>query len=99
MVCKVEKSGNRYNAWSADGTKYTSEIGTGTRKRAYESGMALERRVGKNDNVLIYYAGHGYLDSETDEGFWLPVDADPQDESNWLLTDRVRSKIKVMPFQ
>ena len=26
VVCKVEKSGNRYNAWSTDGTKYTSEI-------------------------------------------------------------------------
>ena len=28
IVVRVEKSGNRYNAWSADGTKYTSEITT-----------------------------------------------------------------------
>jgi len=47
VVVKIEKSGNRYNAWSADGTKYTSQIGTGTRKRAFENGMALERREGK----------------------------------------------------
>ena len=51
VVCKIEKSGNRYNAWSADGTKWTSEIGTGTRKRAFEEGMAIERRIGKNDRV------------------------------------------------
>jgi len=51
VVVKMEKSGNRYNAWSADGTKWTSHIGTGTRKRAYEQGMALERRFGKNDRV------------------------------------------------
>ena len=51
VVCKIEKSGNRYNAWSADGTKWTSEIGTGTRKRAFEQGMAIERRTGKNDRV------------------------------------------------
>ena len=51
VVVKIEMSGNRYNAWSSDGTKYTSDIGTGTRKRAYEAGMALERRVGKNDRV------------------------------------------------
>ncbi len=51
VVCKIEKSGNRYNAWSADGTKWTSEIGTGTRKRAFEQNMAIERRVGKNDRV------------------------------------------------
>jgi len=51
VVCKIEKSGNRYNAWSADGTKWTSEIGTGTRKRAFEQNMAIERRIGKNDRV------------------------------------------------
>ena len=50
VVVKVEMSGNRYNAWSADGTKYTSDIGTGTRKRAFEKGMALERRVNKAGN-------------------------------------------------
>jgi nitric oxide reductase NorQ protein len=48
LVVRIEKSGNRYNAWSADGTKYTSEIGTGTRKGAYNKGMALEQRTGKN---------------------------------------------------
>ena len=48
VVVKIEKSGNRYNAWSADGTKYTSQIGTGTRKGAYKKGMALEQRTGKN---------------------------------------------------
>ena len=56
----------------------------------------LKNKVDRNDNVLIYYAGHGYLDPETDEGFWIPIDADREDESNWLLTDRVRSKIKAM---
>ena len=51
VVVKVVKSGNRFNAWDKDGVKYTSEMGTGTRKRAYEQGMALDRRVGKNGRV------------------------------------------------
>jgi len=51
VIVKIEMSGNRYNAFSADGTKYTSDIGTGTRKGAYNKGMALERRVGKNDRI------------------------------------------------
>ena len=51
LVVKIEMSGNRYNAWSADGTKYTSEISNSTRKGAYKKGMALERRTGKNDRV------------------------------------------------
>jgi len=47
VVVRMEKSGNRYNAYDSDGNKYTSEIGTSTRKGAYEKGMALERRTGK----------------------------------------------------
>tara|TARA_Y100001938_G_scaffold84946_1_gene116646 strand:+ start:10533 stop:11744 length:1212 start_codon:yes stop_codon:yes gene_type:complete len=48
VVVKIEKSGNRYNAWDKDGNKFTSDMGTGTRKRAFEQGMALERRTNKN---------------------------------------------------
>ena len=47
VVVKMEMSGNRYNAYDSDGNKYTSKIGTSTRKSAYEKGMALERREGK----------------------------------------------------
>ncbi len=48
VVVKIEKSGNRYNAWDSDGKKWTSEIITGTRKKAYDKGMALERRINKS---------------------------------------------------
>ena len=51
IVVKIEKSGNRFNAFDRDGVKYTSDIITSTRKSAYEAGMALERRTGKNDRV------------------------------------------------
>ena len=47
IVVKVEKSGNRFNAWDSDGNKYTSQITTGARKRAFNKGMALEQRVNK----------------------------------------------------
>ena len=46
-VVKIEMSGNRYNAYDIDGNRYTSEIGTSTRKGAYKAGMALEKREGK----------------------------------------------------
>ena len=51
IVVKIEKSGNRFNAWDVDGNKLTSEIGTSTRKKAYNAGMALERRTGKNGRI------------------------------------------------
>ena len=47
---KIEKSGNRFNAWDAEGKKWTSEISTSTRKNAFEAGMALERTLNKSGN-------------------------------------------------
>jgi len=51
IVVKIEKSGNRFNAWDVDGKKWTSEIGTATRKNAFNAGMALERREGKGGRI------------------------------------------------
>ena len=51
VVVKIEKSGNRFNAWDSDGNKWTSHIGTGTRKKAYNKGMALEQRTNKSGNT------------------------------------------------
>ena len=50
-VVKVVKSGNRFNAVDANGNKFTSYIGTGSRKKAYAAGNALECREGKTGRV------------------------------------------------
>ena len=47
-VVQIIKSGNRFNAWDADGVKYTSQISNSTRKGAFTNGMALEQKVNKN---------------------------------------------------
>ena len=47
-VVKVIKSGVRFNAWDANGNKYTGQITTGARKKAYANGNALEQRVNKS---------------------------------------------------
>ena len=51
-VVQIVKSGNRFNAWDADGNKYTSQISNGTRKGAFNKGMALEQRVNKNGKIF-----------------------------------------------
>ena len=51
IVVKIEMSGNRYNTFDTDGNKYTSEIGTSTRRSAFEKGMALEKREGKGGRI------------------------------------------------
>tara|TARA_Y100000593_G_scaffold1595_1_gene3294 strand:+ start:1184 stop:2356 length:1173 start_codon:yes stop_codon:yes gene_type:complete len=47
VVARIEKSGNRYNAWDTDGVKRTSEITTGARKKAFEGSYLLGRFTNK----------------------------------------------------
>lgn len=53
--------------------------------------LALEeavRELGPEDDLLVYFAGHGRLEG-TSKGYWLPVDADPQDRSTWLPNEAI----------
>ena len=52
-----------------------------------------ERLTG-NDNLLIYYAGHGYLDEQTNRGYWMPVDARPNRRSAWLANAAITATLK-----
>jgi hypothetical protein len=67
-----------------------------TRSQILKSIGKLRANVTRKDNVLIYYAGHGHLDQAADEGYWLPIDADRSDQSNWIATDRIVSQVKAM---
>ena len=48
VIVKIEKSGNRYNAWDTDGVKRTSEITSGGRKNAYNGNYLLGRYPSPN---------------------------------------------------
>ena len=47
VVCKVEWSGNRANAWDTDGVKRTSEITVGCRQKAADGNYLIGRFVNK----------------------------------------------------
>ena len=56
----------------------------------------LRQALTKKDNLLVYYAGHGILDEEADRGYWLPVDARRDDDSNWFSNTRLTGYLKAM---
>ena len=62
-VVKVVKSGNRFNAVDANGNKFTSYIGTGSRKKAYAAGNALECRKGKTGKVYWWQVSMDKFDA------------------------------------
>jgi uncharacterized caspase-like protein len=49
----------------------------------------LRREAKQSDHVLVYYAGHGYLDEATARGYWLPVDAERDNIANWVSTNDI----------
>jgi uncharacterized caspase-like protein len=81
-------------------SKYNFEVNTlenATESEIFKAIVNLRSTVGRSDNVLIYYGGHGDLDNVTEEGFWIPSDAKEDDPSTYLAVDRIRKQIKAMP--
>ena len=45
---------------------------------------------------MVYYAGHGVLDVEADEGFWMSVDAEEGTRADWISIGAVTSTVRAM---
>jgi len=58
---------------------------------------SYRRTLSPDANLLIYYAGHGLHDHDSDKVYWLPVDAEPDNSANWLLTDDITGEIRAIP--
>lgn len=67
-----------------------------TRKDIIDALIEYREDLGQNDNLLIYFAGHGAMDPGTKRGYWIPVDGDRGDRSSWLTNDDVTNEIKAM---
>ncbi len=44
----------------------------------------LSHKITANDNLLIFYAGHGYFDEKTNIGYWMPADAQEKNRAKWF---------------
>ena len=56
----------------------------------------FRKNLKENDNLLVYYAGHGHLESDIDRGYWIPVDAEIDDTSQWILTPSITDLLELM---
>lgn len=54
----------------------------------------LVNQVTPHDNLLIYYAGHGLWDEKSDNGYWLPSDAEIDEKTNWVRNSAVVDYLK-----
>jgi len=56
----------------------------------------LRQKLYPDDKLLIYFAGHGFFNQETEKAYWLPVDAEKNDTTNWIISDSVTSNLKAI---
>jgi len=64
-----------------------------TRKEIIDAFDKLAQITGEKDNLLIFYAGHGYWDKQRELGYWLPSDAKRDSRSNWISNSDVKDNL------
>lgn len=59
----------------------------------------LSKELAENDNLVVFYAGHGRRDLRNRRGWWLPVDAHASGETrtNWLPNQEVSDRLALIP--
>ncbi|MFZ4414420.1 MAG: caspase family protein, partial [Bacteroidales bacterium] len=49
-----------------------------------------------DDNLFVFYAGHGCYDKKADMGYLIPSDADNKNDATWVSYQDIRSKFNVI---
>lgn len=68
-----------------------------TRQQIIKELYQLRKKVGHKDNLLIFFAGHGYWDEAAKQGYWWPRDATAEDPSQWLSNSDLKEQIRGIP--
>ena len=69
-----------------------------TRKNIMEYFQDLQARLTKQDKLIIYYSGHGYLNTKN-RGFWVPHDAISTRQHSLIYNFAIRSFIEDIKAQ
>lgn len=88
---KVGKTLNTYYTFEKENIKVLKDP---TRRDIVIALDELSKNVTQNDNVLIFYAGHGHYEDDNGIGYWFPRDAEANNSSNWLYNDQLVASLK-----
>ncbi len=56
----------------------------------------LRESLTAQDNLLVYYAGHGELDRNTDSGYWVPTDGRNNAPNTWISNRAISDILNTM---
>jgi tetratricopeptide (TPR) repeat protein len=71
--------------------------GDATRGNILDAFNQYRNTLTEDDNLLVYYAGHGYSDHEAEKAYWLPSDADSIYSPNRIIADDLTTDVRVQP--
>jgi hypothetical protein len=54
----------------------------------------LAQKITSRDNLLIFYAGHGWWDQNANNGYWLPSDARRGNKTDWFRNSTLVDYLK-----
>ena len=57
----------------------------------------LNQTLTDQDNLLVYYAGHGEIDKKSQTAYWLPVDSETGNTANWISSQSITEFLSIMP--
>ena len=95
----VTDAGKLYNTLT---TNYTFEkenvtlLKSPTREEIISELDRLNRIITEDDNLLVFYAGHGYWDRKDEIGYWLPSDAKKANTANWMRNSTTRDYLRTV---
>ena len=67
-----------------------------TREEVMGSLYDLRGQLAEQDNLLIYYAGHGVQDDKSQEGYWLAINAHKDNPANWISINDITTVLRSM---
>lgn len=67
-----------------------------TRDELFDALEQLSKKVTPADNLLIFYAGHGYWDENRKQGYWFPSDAKKLNRSSWITNADLKEYISAI---
>ena len=67
-----------------------------TRAEIFEKLDVLRARLKFSDNLLIYYAGHGWLDKAGNEGYWQPANARNDQQAGWVSNASITTNLRAI---
>ena len=66
------------------------------RRKILRTLSKLRRKLTEEDNLLVYYGGHGILDRDAERGYWLPVDAEEGFIDSWISNATITDQLKAI---